>query len=76
MARSLRNLNMQVDTVSASMEQIQSFPDVPDFAYKPMGPHSGLKLMPISQVAGISFYMIEFTLHYITFILAKGSELI
>ncbi len=39
MARSLLNLNMQDDTVSASLGQIQSFPDTPDFAHKSMGQH-------------------------------------
>ena len=39
MAISLLNQNMQIDTVSASLEQIQSFPDVPDFVYKSVGEH-------------------------------------
>ncbi len=43
MTRSLLNLNMQVGIVSASLEQIQSFPDVPDFAYTSMGPHFNSK---------------------------------
>ena len=67
MARSLLNQNIQVDTVSASLEQIQSFPDVPDFVYESMGPH--FRSITISQVAGISFYMKGL-------ILPKGSELI
>ena len=57
MTRSLLNLNMQVGTVSASFEQIQSFPDVPDFAYKSMGPHFNSK--PHTYLTGGGYFFIH-----------------
>ncbi len=62
MPTSLDYTAMQEYSKRSAHYVIQDILDEPDFPYKSKGKTSGPESIPISQVAGFSFYMNEFLL--------------